>query len=126
MFPGINPKKMQAIMSQMGIKQEEIDANRVIIETSEKNIIINNPSVVKIDMKGQENFQISGDIEEEETNLRGETSEKPLGVLDEETKDNTDEDIKTIMEKTNCLEQEAKLAYEKANNDLTEAILSLS
>ena len=108
MFPGLNPKKMQSMMKQMGIAQEEIDANRVIIETSEKNIIINNPSVVKIDMKGQENFQISGDIEEEET------------------KDNTDEDIKTIMEKTNCLEQEAKLAYEKANNDLTEAILSLS
>ena len=66
MFPGMNPKKMQAIMSQMGIKQEEIDANKVIIETPEKNIIINNPSVIKINMKGQENFQISGEISEEE------------------------------------------------------------
>jgi len=113
MFPGINPKKMQAIMSQMGIKQEEINANRVIIETPEKNIIINNPSVVKIDMKGQENFQISGDLSEEANSSK-------------EIIDNTKEDIKTIMEKTNCLEQEAKLAYKKANNDLTEAILSLS
>lgn len=109
MFPGMNPKKMQAIMSQMGIKQEEIDANKVIIETPEKNIIINNPSVIKINMKGQENFQISGEISEEESK-----------------QDNTEQDIKTIMEKTNCSEEQAKKALEKANGDLTEAILNLS
>src|SRR4030042_4615083 len=107
MFPGMNPKKMQAIMSQMGIKQEEIDANRVIIETSEKNIIINNPSVIKINMKGQENFQISGEISEEE--------------LEE---NNAEQDIKTIIEKTSCSEEQAKKALEEAKADLTEAILS--
>jgi len=106
MFPGLNPKKMQAMMKQLGIAQEDIDANKVIIEKDDGNIIINNPSVTKINMQGQTNFQISGDIEE------GNSGE--------------DEDIKTIMEKCNCLEEEAKLAYEKANGDLTEAILSLS
>jgi len=115
MFPGLNPKKMQAVMKQMGISQQEIDANRVIIEKDDGNIIINNPSVTKVNMQGQENFQISGDIGEEEC----------AGNL-EETTDNLDEDIKTIMEKVGCLEQEAKLAYEKANGDLTEAILLLS
>jgi nascent polypeptide-associated complex subunit alpha len=109
MFPGINPKKMQAIMSQMGIKQEEIDANRVIIETPEKNIIINNPSVVKINMQGQESFQISGDITEEQAE-----------------QDNTEQDIQTIIEKTGCSEEQAKKALEEANGDLAEAILSLS
>jgi len=117
MFPGLNPKKMQAAMKQMGISQDEIDANRVIIETDDKNIIINNPSVTKINMQGQENFQISGDIEEQEaTNQESE----------EESKDTTEEDIKTIMEKVGCLEQEAKLALDKANGDLTEALLELS
>ena len=108
MFPGLNPKKMQAMMKQMGIAQEEIDAKRVIIEKEDGNIIINNPSVIKIKMQGQENFQISGDISEE-----GST-------------DNTQEDIETIMEKTNCSEKQAKQALEDANNDLAEAILSLS
>jgi nascent polypeptide-associated complex subunit alpha len=118
MFPGLNPKKMQAMMKQMGIQQEDIDANRVIIETDEKNIIINNPSVTKINMQGQENFQISGDIEEQEA---GESQK------DKESKqDNTDADIKTIMEKVGCIEEEAKIAYEKANKDLADAILSLS
>ena len=110
MFPKIDPKKMQAMMSQMGIKQEEIDAKRVIIETSENKIIINNPSVVKINMQGQDSFQISGDISEEEK-------------IEE---DNLNEDIKTIVEKTNCSEDEAKQALEDAEGDLTEAILNLS
>ena len=122
MFPKIDPKKMQAMMSQMGIKQQEIDASRVIIETPEKNIIINNPSVVKINMQGQDSFQISGDISEE-GNSEEETSEKPEGVLDE---DNNEQDIKTIVEKTGCSEDEAKQALEDSNGDLTEAILNLS
>jgi nascent polypeptide-associated complex subunit alpha len=109
MFPGLNPKKMQAVMKQMGISQQEIDANRVIIETDDMNIIINNPSVVKINMQGQENFQISGDISEEE-----------------KEKDSTEQDIKTIIEKTGCSEEQAKNALEESKGDLTEAILFLS
>lgn len=109
MFPGLNPKKMQAMMKQMGIAQQEINANRVVIETDDGNIIINNPSVVKINMQGQENFQISGDISEEES-----------------TEDNIDEDIQTIIEKTECSEEEAKKALEDAEGDLTEALLNLS
>ena len=108
MFPGLNPKKMQAMMKQMGMAQEEIDANRVVIEKPDGNIIINNPSVMKIKMQGQENFQISGDISEEEE------------------EDNADEDIQTIIEKTGCTEEQAKKALEDAEGDLTEALLNLS
>jgi len=110
MIPGLDPKKMQAVMKQMGIAQEDISANRVIIETDDKNIIINDPSVIKIKMQGQTNFQISGDISEED--------------IKEET--NTEEDIQTIMEKTGCTKEDAKSALDKAGGDLTEAILSLS
>ena len=123
MFPGLNPKKMQAVMKQMGIQQQEIDANKVIIETDNENIIINNPSVLKINMQGQTNFQISGDISKEG---ESESEEGIEEALDEEEEDKTEEDIKTIMEKVGCLKQEAKMAYEKADRNLTEAILNLS
>lgn len=105
----INPKKMQAMMKQIGIKQEEIDAERVIIEKSDGKIVINNPSVTKINMQGQETFQISGDISEESG----------------ENQKDTEKDITTIMEKTGCSEEQAKEALEKTH-DLAEAILSLS
>ncbi len=110
MFPNLDPKKMQAMMKQMGIAQEEIDARKVIIECEDKNIIIENPSVIKIKMQGQENFQISGEVSEEE---------KSSG-------ENSEEDIRTIMEKTGRSEDEAREALEKANGDLTEAVLQLS
>ena len=105
MFPGINPKKMQAMMKQLGMAQQEIDATRVIIEKEDGNIIIDNPSVIKINMQGQENFQISGDISEEKI---------------------SGEDVKQVMEKTGKTEEEAKAALENANGDLAEAILGLS
>jgi len=107
MMPGIDPKKMQAMMKQMGIKQEEIDAIRVIIETNDENIIIENPSVVKINMQGNESWQITGDSRVEESGIK-------------------DEDIKLVMEKTGVSETEAKKALEDTDGDLSEAILSLS
>ena len=109
MFGGIDPKKMQAVMKQMGIAQEEIPASRVIIEKQDNTkITIENPSITKVKMQGQESFQISGDIIEE--------SEAPTI---------SEQDIKTVMEKTGKTEKIVKQALEKTG-DLAEAILQLS
>jgi len=106
MIPNIDPKKMKAVMKQMGISQEEIDASKVIIEKSSGGrIIVENPSVSKITMQGQESLQISGDIIEEE------------GI--------SEEDIETVMEKTGCSKKEAEDALNETG-DLAEAILSLT
>jgi len=107
MFPNIDPKKMQAVMKQMGINQTEISATKVIIEKDDgEKIIITNPSVVKIKMQGQESFQISGDVSESEEKF-------------------SDDDVKVVMEKTGCSEKEAKKSLEKTG-DLAETILELS
>jgi len=111
MFPSLDPKKMQAMMKQLGIAQEEISAEKVIIEKQDGKIIIENPSIVKIKMKGQESFQITGDVREVEES--------------EEITNKTEEDIKILMDKTGCSENEARDALKKYG-DLTEAILSLS
>ena len=109
MFPGLNPKKMQAVMKQMGIAQEEISSSKVTIEKNDgKKIIIENPSVTKIKMQGQETFQIAGEPYEEE----GEKF--------------SNEDIKTVMEKTGKSEEQVKESLEKNNGDLAESILELS
>lgn len=109
MFGGINPKKMQGMMKQLGISQEEIPAEKVIIEkTDGSNLIINNPSVSKISMQGQETFQISGEISQE-------TAE--VGI--------SEEDINTIVEKTGKTPEQAKTALEETG-DLAEAIMKLS
>ena len=113
MIPGLNPKKMQAMMKQLGIKQEEIDALRVIIEKEDGKIVIENPSIVKVNMQGQETFQISGDIIEE-------------SAEEEEETEDLEKDIDMIVEKTGKDKEEVALALEKNNGDIAETILELS
>jgi len=106
---GINPKKMQSMMNKMGIKQEEVEANRVILEREDGNIIIENPQVMKVVMQGQESWQIIGDVKEDVD-------------LDEISK----EDVSLVAEKSGKSQEEAKIALESADGDIAAAILQLS
>ncbi len=110
MFPGMNPREMQKAMKKLGIKQEEIDAELVIIKTADKDLVIKNPHVSKINMMGQETIQVVGDISEVEKNEKVEINEG---------------DISTVMEKTDCTKEEALEALEQTNGNLAEAILKL-
>ena len=98
-------------MKQMGIKQEEIPASKVTIEKEDgSKIIINNPSVQKINMQGNDSFQIAGDVSEEESGIAGSFNE---------------EDVKTVMERAGVSEDKAKEALTESNGNLAEAILTL-
>jgi nascent polypeptide-associated complex subunit alpha len=110
MFPGMNPRKMGQMMKKMGIQQVEIPATEVIIKTEEKDLIITNPQVSKVNMMGQETFQITGEVHEQEKSTAPEISE---------------EDIKTVAEQTGCSEETAKTTLEETEGDLAEAILKL-
>jgi len=101
---------MQQMMKQLGIQQVDIPAKEVIIKMEDKEIVISNPSVAKVNMMGQETFQISGEVEERELST---------------TPDISQEDVKTVMEQAHVSEQEARKAIEDANGDLAEAIITL-
>ena len=101
----MNPQAIKQAMKKLGIKQEEIEASEVIIKTKDKNIIISNPVVTRINMQGQENFQISGNISEESSI--------------------TEEDIETVAKQANVSLEKARKSLEANNGDLAEAILSL-
>ena len=106
---GLDPKKMKGMMKKLGIDQEDVDANRVIIEKNDGGkIVVDNPSVTKIRMKGQDSFQIAGEVHEE--------------GLEEGT---SEEDIKLVAEKTGKSEEEAKKVLEETG-DIAEAIVKLS
>ena len=111
MIPGMNPRKMQQMMKQMGIQQQDIEATEVIIRTEDKELVISNPSVQRVNMMGQVNFQVSGEVEERSLETKPEINE---------------DDIKTVMEQANSSEEDAKKAIEDANGDLAEAIMSFN
>ena len=98
----MNKKMLEQAMKHLNMKQEEVDADEVIIK-GKNNYIIKNPNVVKVNVMGQETLQITGKIEE---------------LINED-------DIKTVMEQAECSKEEAIKALKDNNGDLAAAILSL-
>ncbi|OYR56713.1 Nascent polypeptide-associated complex protein, partial [Halorubrum sp. E3] len=55
---GMNPRKMKQMMKQMGIDVEELDAERVVIETADgDDLVFDGAQVTKMDAQGQETYQ---------------------------------------------------------------------
>jgi len=108
-LPKMDPKQMAKLMSQMGIKNEAVDAAKVTIEKSDgTSLVIDNPQVTKIDMQGQVSFQIAGSVRESKAKSEEKTDDAAL-----------------VMEECGCTRQEAERALKEASGDLAEAILKL-
>lgn len=101
----MDPKAVKQAMKKLGVRQEEIEAKEVIIKCEDRDIVIQNPQVVKINMMGQDSIQITGNIIERESEVFNE------------------DDIKTVMEQTGCDRETAKLLLEK-EGDIASAILA--
>lgn len=110
MIPGMNSRQAKQMMRKMGIQQQELDATQVIIKTKDKEIIINNPQVSKVNMMGQQTYQVVGEAEERSIETKPEINE---------------EDIKTVMEQAGVQEDQAKEAIEKHEGNLAAAIIEL-
>lgn len=106
----MNAKQMEKMMKQMGIQQEQIDAEEVVIRTNGGEIVVSNPQVVKVKVGGQETFQISGEISERNKESEAEKF--------------SEEDIGLISQQTGASLEEARNALEETN-DIAEAIMKL-
>lgn len=111
MIPGMNPRKMNQMMRKMGISQQEIEATQVIIRTSEQEYIFKSPQVSKVNMGGQETYQIIGVPELQSLSSNPDISE---------------EDIQTVMDGTGVQKEKALEAIQNCEGDLAQAILNLS
>ena len=113
----LNNRRMMEAMKRLGITQKEIDATEVIIKTPEKLMVIKQPQVVKVNLMGQETFQVVGVVEEEPLNDSNEDSNDEFNP--------SKEDIKIIMEKTGVREEEAIRVLKKNKGDIAASILEL-
>jgi len=98
-------------MQRMGIQQQDVAASEVIIRCQDKDIVIENPQVAKVNMMGQETWQITGKAIE-----KARTSEPDI----------KEEDIQTVMQQANVSKDEALAAIKEAKGDLAQAILKFS
>jgi len=111
MLPGmgrINPKQMQAMMRQMGIKSDELPAKRVIFELEDKKLVIDNPNVTLMEVQGQKTYQVMGEAREE--------SAGPSVP---------EEDVKMVAEQASVSEDKAREALLAVDGDIAQAIENL-
>jgi len=105
----MNPAKIQGMMKKMGISQTPLNVNRVVFEMVEgNNFVIEEPSVIKIMMQGQESYQVTGEAVEENSEIF------------------SDDDVKMVVEKTGKGEDEVREALKESGGDIAEAIIRLS
>lgn len=104
----MDDRAIKAAMRKMGIQSQDVDATEVIIKTPAKDIIIKNPHVTKVNMMGQDTFQIMGAV-----------SERPNSPAISQ------DDIVTVMEQAKVDRNTAAKALESSNGDLAAAIMKL-
>jgi len=107
----VSPREAKRMMQRMGLSMEGIpDVEEVIIRTSTKEIIVENPEVAVLDMRGQKIFQVTGHVTEKKI-------EKEIEI--------PEEDIRLVADQTGKSMEEAKKALEETGGDLAKAILLL-
>jgi nascent polypeptide-associated complex subunit alpha len=110
MIPGMNPRKMQQMMKKMGIAQQDLGALKVVITLEDKTLVFTQPSVQKVNMMGQQTFQITGDYQEQSL---------------DSIPDINDEDIATIKAQVEADETVIRETLTKNKGDIAQTILDL-
>ncbi|MFX1552789.1 MAG: nascent polypeptide-associated complex protein [Promethearchaeota archaeon] len=123
-------RQMRRRMAQKGIDMEPIDATRVIIEGSDKTLLIEQPEVVLMKQAGQEIYQVIGQAEEvspESVSIKSdEIIEKVLPIEESEVKPTiTENDIILVASQANVDKKEAESVLKECNGDIAKAILFL-
>jgi len=100
-------------MKRMGLSMGAMpDVQQVILKTSTKEIIIENPEVAVMDMHGQKIFQVTGE------KIVEKTIEKKVTI--------PEEDVQLVAQQAGVSVEEARAALEQTKGDLAQAILLLS
>ena len=108
----ISPREAKRMMQRMGLSMGQVpDVQQVILRTSTKEIIVENPDVAVIDLHGQKVFQVTGE------RIIEKTIEKKVAI--------PEEDIQLVAGQTGKSMEEAKRALEETEGDLAKAILLL-
>ena len=125
---GMNPRKMEQMMKQMGIDVEEIDAEEVIIkQTDGTNLVFDDADVTRMDARGQQTYQVIGEPREVEGGESGGDTTAESSEADETggAAEIPDADVEIVAERAGVGKDQARAALEDADGDLAAAIDSL-
>jgi nascent polypeptide-associated complex subunit alpha len=115
----MNPREQKRLMQRMGMNMDQVpDVQQVIIRTTNKDIVIDEPEVAILQVQGQKMYQvIGGEVSEQAPSQRGVTATaKPTF---------SEEDVQLVADQTGKSLTKAKEALEECGGDLAKAILLL-
>ncbi len=121
---GMNPRKMKQMMKQMGIDVDELDAERVVIETADGDLVFESPQVTRMDAQGQQTYQIVGEPEEVDDAGAGSADAGDASAPDAAGAI-PDDDVAIVAQRAEVPEAEAREALAATDGDLAAAIASL-
>jgi nascent polypeptide-associated complex subunit alpha len=122
---GMNPRKMQQMMKQMGIDVDELDVEEVIIRTADEELYFSNADVTKMDARGQETYQVVGSPDTREKG--GDAGAIEAGDDADESDDGgiPDDDVELVAMRAGVPEDQAREALEANDGDLAAAVSEL-
>jgi len=115
---GMNPRKMQKMMKQMGIDMTELDAEEVVIRTSDEELVFTDAEVTRT--QGSQTYQIAGEPESRE---RGAGEDE--GAKEGDSEAVPDADVELVATRTGAGEAAAREALEAEDGDLAAAVSRL-
>ena len=127
---GMNPRKMQQMMEQMGIDVTEIDAASVTITTTDgEQLVFQAPEITRMDAQGTQTYQIVGDPDRQTASETAGAVES--GAAGDNASDDSggdeipEDDIKLVASQTGVSPSEAREALEAENGEPAAAISRL-
>ena len=121
---GMNPRKMQQMMKQMGIDVTELDAEEVIIRTAEEELVFTDAQVTRMDAQGSQTYQVVGEPESRELGA-GDAGDADTGETPGADEANPDDDVQLVVERAGVTPDEAREALAAEDGDLAAAITRL-
>jgi len=123
---GLNPRKMQKMMEQMGIDVTELEVDSAVLRLDDgSELVFDGPDVTRMDARGQETYQVVGSPEERAAADNSELAASSEDTVAEEEGIPTD-DVALVAEQAGASESAARDALESADGDLAAAIDRLS
>jgi nascent polypeptide-associated complex subunit alpha len=116
----MNPREQRRMMQRMGMNMDSVpDVQQVIIRTSGKDIVIDEPEVAILQVQGQKMYQvIGGQVSEQAPSQRQAAGKAAAPTFSQE-------DVQLVADQTGKSLEKAKEALEECQGDLAKAILLL-
>ncbi len=123
---GLDPRKMQQMMEQMGVDFDELDATEVVVRLEDgEELYFDGPEVNRIEAQGQTTYQVVGEPERRESTAGegaagGEAADEGAAGGDV-----PEEDVEIVAQRTGASDEAAREALEETGGDLAAAVEKL-